>query len=242
MSERNRELLSAYLDDDLSAEEAAELHNAWRSSSTSLAEVAQGYMSVGALMRGELKRPRNPSDMASRVRAQMYEDMQPDGAFSRALADVDGLSGDAETADYRGDMNAPRADRADAEDANVVRPLFGRLLNNRSAKTIGSLALAASVAAIAIIGVRQINQSDPTLSGSAIAAMNAVAVPSGTVAASYVAQPASQARQQLGWNLQQPAVERRLNAYLVQHSEVLGRTGRGMLPYARIVGFEPPRD
>ena len=49
------------------------------------------------------------------------------------------------------------------------------------------------------------------------------------------------AQRHLGWTSEQPADQRRLNAYLVRHSEVAGR-GQGMLPYARIVGYEPPRD
>jgi len=41
----------------------------------------------------------------------------------------------------------------------------------------------------------------------------------------------------LQWDAQ-PEVEARLNGYLVSHSEYLGNGMRGMLPYARIVGYD----
>ena len=212
MTERNRELLSAYLDGELDAQESAELSHAWRRS-PELRGVADRYATVGELMRSRRGVPVGRTDVAERVRARMAEELAPDGEFARALAAHETTPG----------SHTPGS--AD----NIVRPRFGRVT-----KTVGSLALAASVAAVAIVGVRQINPSDAE-GGNAIAVVDAIPV-----------QRASQtAGPQLGWTGEQPAVQpgvqRRLNAYLVQHSEVSGR-GRGMLPYARIVGYEPPRD
>jgi sigma-E factor negative regulatory protein RseA len=43
----------------------------------------------------------------------------------------------------------------------------------------------------------------------------------------------------LTWNDPRPQVERRLNGYLLNHNEYLATGVRGMLPYARVVGYEP---
>lgn len=47
--------------------------------------------------------------------------------------------------------------------------------------------------------------------------------------------PASVKR--VGWDTQDPSVQRRLRGYLVSHSEYLGRGMRGMHPYARVVAY-----
>ncbi len=85
-----------------------------------------------------------------------------------------------------------------------VRPLVG-------------LALAASVAAIAIVSVRPI---DPESGAPRIEAV-------------------AQAKSPLRWDVSQPTVEARLNRYLVNHSEYMNRGVYGMHPYARIVGYQP---
>jgi hypothetical protein len=41
----------------------------------------------------------------------------------------------------------------------------------------------------------------------------------------------------VGWDTQDPGVQRRLQGYLVSHSEYLGRGMRGMHPYARVVAY-----
>lgn len=46
------------------------------------------------------------------------------------------------------------------------------------------------------------------------------------------------ARTRMTWNDARPQVEARLNAYLLNHNEYLARGVRGMLPYARVVGYD----
>lgn len=43
----------------------------------------------------------------------------------------------------------------------------------------------------------------------------------------------------LTWNDPRPQVEQRLNGYLLNHNEYLATGVRGMLPYARVVGYDP---
>ena len=43
------------------------------------------------------------------------------------------------------------------------------------------------------------------------------------------------------WADARPAVEARLNGYLLNHNEYLAEGVRGMLPYARVVGYDTRR-
>lgn len=45
-------------------------------------------------------------------------------------------------------------------------------------------------------------------------------------------------RTRMTWNDTRPAVEARLNAYLLNHNEYLAGGVRGILPYARVVGYD----
>jgi sigma-E factor negative regulatory protein RseA len=85
-------------------------------------------------------------------------------------------------------------------------------------------ALAASVAVLAILGIRQFGDSvspQPTV-----------------VASTAISGPKLVKQARMRWNVQQPAVEARLNSYLVNHSEYLDHGMSGRLPYARIVGYD----
>ena len=84
-------------------------------------------------------------------------------------------------------------------------------------KPLAGLALAASVATVAILGVRSLD-SDVR--------------PAAQVAASEFSAATGNR-----WN-ESPEVEARLNGYLVNHSEYVGYGMQGMLPYARIVGYD----
>jgi len=53
--------------------------------------------------------------------------------------------------------------------------------------------------------------------------------------------PEALAATRLTWNDARPGVEARLNGYLLTHNEYLAGGVRGMLPYARIVGYDPGR-
>lgn len=91
-------------------------------------------------------------------------------------------------------------------------PLARRRRSIQFLKPAAGLALAASVAALAILGVRSLERDLPGQSPLEVAGNR--------------------------WDVNQPAVEARLNAYLVNHSEYLGHGMHGMLPYARIVGYD----
>lgn len=94
------------------------------------------------------------------------------------------------------------------------------------AKPLAGLALAASVAGVAILGLNALRSEQP-------------AAPQTTAVARQTPQESGTA---LRWNVGQPAVEARLNGYLVNHSEYLGNGMRGLLPYARIVGYDGEED
>jgi sigma-E factor negative regulatory protein RseA len=108
-------------------------------------------------------------------------------------------------------------------------------------KPVAGLALAASVAVVAILAVRSqaplpgqpqtARAPSPQLAGNLAPA----AIPV-SVTAQEQLQPLPLKR--LQWNTTEPAVANRLNGYLVNHSERLGGPIRGLHPYARIVGYD----
>jgi sigma-E factor negative regulatory protein RseA len=124
-----------------------------------------------------------------------------------------------------------------------------RLLSQRwrnALKPIAGLALAASVAVVAILAVRGLGQL-PGQAETALAPFTQA--PSTRVAANAGAGiiPASAINpdgfrpsglKRLQWNTSEPGVADRLNGYLLNHSERLGSPISGMHPYARIVGYD----
>ena len=108
-------------------------------------------------------------------------------------------------------------------------------------KPVAGLALAASVAVVAVLAVRS---QDPGLDRprtaqaptAQVAGNLAPAVLPVSVATEEQMQPSRLKR--LQWNTTEPAVANRLNGYLVNHSEHLGGPIRGLHPYARIVGYD----
>ena len=99
----------------------------------------------------------------------------------------------------------------------------GRL---RMMKPVAGLAIAASVAAMAIIGLQNMGQGES---------------PYDSVPRLAQTQPATAIQHVSGkrWNMQQPDTEMRLNGYLVNHSEYTsGINLRGMINYARIAGYD----
>lgn len=108
------------------------------------------------------------------------------------------------------------------ENALELEPTLAAVRRRRSRlRPIAGLALAASMAGLAVFGVKSIwypSQSTPA--------------PTSVAAAPRLQTSA------LRWNVSQPAVEERLDGYLVNHSEYLGNGLRGLLPYARIVGYD----
>lgn len=90
--------------------------------------------------------------------------------------------------------------------------------------------IAASVALLALVGVQML-QSRTT---PPVAAQQAVAAP-----AFVVPQPAIQRASVNQWQVADPEVARRLNDYLLKHSERTTTSGlQSMPPHARIVGYE----
>ena len=109
------------------------------------------------------------------------------------------------------------------------------------------LALAASIAAVAILGIRGLDdggaQSPPVAGASRHEA--AAESPLSTDPGSTVSRIASGAVQSAGseavrrpWSDAAPDAEARLNVYLVNHNEYAGNGVRGVVPYVRIVGYQ----
>ena len=96
---------------------------------------------------------------------------------------------------------------------------------HRVTRFIGTLAIAASVAAIAITGVQWVHRPAP-------APLPALAVNT----------PAPQNFIRSGttrWDMKEPEAESALNAYLVEHDEFASASGLGgMMPYVRIVSYD----
>ena len=98
--------------------------------------------------------------------------------------------------------------------ATLVRPAAG-------------LAIAASVAVVAVLSLQSVRQQAPTAPVVATAPENA-----DYIRARETGQPANQ-----------PQVEKKLDIYLVNHNEyAVNRGMRGMLPYVRLVGHEMTSD
>lgn len=98
-----------------------------------------------------------------------------------------------------------------------------------AARTIGGLAVAASVAALTIVGIQTYRAPQP---GAAVVAAKPAAPAERTTHVSATR-----------WSTKEPARERMLNSYLVEHQEASSGGVGGALPYVRIVGYdaEPPK-
>lgn len=90
-------------------------------------------------------------------------------------------------------------------------------------KPLTGLAVAASVAALALIGLERVTGPEPELGRAAphIAALD---------------QPLED--QVVGTSWDRPAMGTRLNAYLVNHSEYTGSSLQGSMNYVRIAGYD----
>jgi sigma-E factor negative regulatory protein RseA len=120
-------------------------------------------------------------------------------------------------------MAARVAAQIEREPADVAS--FRRKKINRIA---GSLAMAASVAVIAVAGVQWFNRP--------------VAAPVPSLAAG---QPVPDNFVRAGatrWDVKEPETESTLNAFLVEHNEFASSSGiGGMMPYVRVVGYDNPK-
>lgn len=107
------------------------------------------------------------------------------------------------------------------------------LTARRFAKGAAGLAVAASVAALSITGLRLAWPTHPGAQSAPVA--KAPTVPAPTVVA---ANP----RRGIHWDTPQPELENSLNAFLVQHSEFTPTSGMGVMSYVRIAGYDSKRE
>jgi sigma-E factor negative regulatory protein RseA len=118
------------------------------------------------------------------------------------------------------DMIEQLAKRIEAQPSTAIS-----YRRHRVTRFLGTLAIAASVAAIAITGVQWVHQPAPA--------------PLPVVAAN---KPAPQNIIRSGttrWDMKEPETESALNAYLVEHDEFASTSGLGgMMPYVRVVSYD----
>jgi sigma-E factor negative regulatory protein RseA len=94
------------------------------------------------------------------------------------------------------------------------------------AKPIAGLAIAASVAAMAVFGLHHLRETETTPSGAWQSAANHH-------------NPGHSRVSGTRWNLQTPEVGSRLNSYLVNHNEYSSSTDlQGMMNYVRIAAYD----
>lgn len=107
-----------------------------------------------------------------------------------------------------------------------------------------SLAAIAVVAGLSVTGERREAPSLPPDRATGAVPDQSIA---GTMGGGGVAAPSARIssvstdpaeRTRMTWNDARPEVEARLNAYLLNHNEYLAGGVRGMLPYARVVGYD----
>ena len=110
------------------------------------------------------------------------------------------------------------------------------------------LAFAAAIAAVAVLVIHGLDDGGarpPPIAGAvprgvaAAGAPPAVPDPAVSRIASAAAPPAGSEAARRRWSDVAPDAEARLNVYLVNHNEYAGNGVRGVLPYVRIVGYQP---
>lgn len=114
-------------------------------------------------------------------------------------------------------------------------------------RPVAGLALAAGLATVAVLGGRSLEQqpaaTTAVVASAPVAAIETDETPTVSDQPAPTAEPrtlqfAAASPSRLQWSTPQPAVQQRLNAYLVDYSDYLGTDVRGMLPYARVVGYD----
>lgn len=107
------------------------------------------------------------------------------------------------------------------------------LLNRRHvARGAAGLAVAASVAALSIIGLRWL---EPGIQTPPVATAKVDAPPAAVATAQAP-------RRGIHWDTPRPELENDLNAFLVQHSEFTPTSGMGVMSYVRIAGYDSNRE
>ncbi|MEW6330904.1 MAG: RseA family anti-sigma factor [Pseudomonadota bacterium] len=138
------------------------------------------------------------------------------------------------------DMAARVAAQIESEPATSV--LSQR---RRTARIVGTLAMAASVAVVAVAAVQWFNRPPVSATAALVAGQPA----SGNLVAAQVTsvaegQPAPDNFIRAGathWDVKEPETESTLNTFLVEHNEFASSSGiGGMMPYVRVVGYDNP--
>jgi sigma-E factor negative regulatory protein RseA len=129
-----------------------------------------------------------------------------------------------ETSTIKNDELAAKVSAALEQEPTVLAPKRPRLRVDHVMRRAASFAVAASLTAVAILGIQS------------------YLAPAGNDEFQVAQKPQEQQWKRVSgtnWNLNEPAVEDKLNAYLVKHNEFAsGNTAGGMLPYVTIVGYE----
>lgn len=224
MNERHKELLSAFLDGELDAAELDELSLAV-TGDDSLVELAARYQGVGEALRDPAMAPQMsaPPGILHRVRAAVDAEPAIDAPPLPAVA----LSaGDSQAGESRNVVTLDSARRR----RQLPRPLVG-------AGIAAAIAIAA-IGALRLYGDAGVGEGDvaPTVAQLAVPQSGAQSQPG-----AQSASPADAAGDGIRWTVSQPAVERRLTQYLVNHSELSRGGVHGILPYARVVGYRETR-
>ena len=184
--------------------------------------------SVSALADGELAPAR-----ARRVLDEVLADAELREQWRRHYAISAVLSGHGRAVTETPDL----AQRV--HDALEREPVLGkrRLAPRRRAVTVTALAASVAVAAV-VVGLGLVGRQVPP--DAAPVAASGAALPASAGRPAETSEPPAM-RTRMMWADARPAVEARLNGYLLNHNEYLADGLRGMLPYARIVGYDARR-
>lgn len=105
---------------------------------------------------------------------------------------------------------------------------------------LAGLALAASVSAVAILGIHSLDDGRDAPSPAVAGASRPEAVAGGSARDPSLGEVRRSRYEpaRLQWSDVPPDTEARLNAYLVNHNEFAGNGVRGVMPYVRLVGYQ----
>lgn len=130
---------------------------------------------------------------------------------------------------------ADRVQQALADDMPVSRapgrvPLW---------KPVAGLAVAASVALVAILTVTSVNNEDSAGNVPALATADPAPVISQTLTPDTLISQVGENSGDAQWDRLDPEIDKRLSGYLVNHNEYAASRGvQGVMPYVRIVGHD----
>lgn len=180
---------------------------------------------ISALLDGELER--SSASMLNALR---------DNPEYRQIWQRYHLIGESLRGNLPGHIDMGLADRISAAIQNEPPILAPRTLTHPVLRPVIGFAIAASVTAIAILGVRQASFGPAGMPDPAVAANASVSVPQAHVATFTAESPAPA---EVPDYRTVAEAEARLNRYLVNYNEYRTNAGvQGMLPYVRIVAHE----